>query len=74
MKKYLSGNRIAKNNDNSKKININIKVNNYNKENNDNNNNDDKNIMIIIIMKEKNIIFKYIMIKKIKKIKMINRK
>ena len=43
MKKYLSGNRIAKNNDNSKKININnIKVNNYNKENNDNNNNDDK--------------------------------
>ena len=42
MKKYLSGNRIAKNNDNSKKIIINIKVNNYNKENNDNNNNDDK--------------------------------
>ena len=42
MKKYLSGNRITKNNDNSKRININIKVNNYNKENNDNNNNDDK--------------------------------
>ena len=43
IKKYLSDNWIAKYNDNAKKININIKVNNYNKENNDNNNNNDDN-------------------------------